>query len=217
MDDLKPRFEDLRLLPGQPLQLEFDGYSATRDKSVLIGYRAGQSLIVSTPLSNGLPAALKQGVGLAVRLFANQTNCACAFRSEVLHIARVPYPQLYLAIPEQLALGEVRSSVRAKVSLISAVHYGEGFSQKTSSMVKDISLGGYRLHSRNLPVAEGELIKLTAQISISGIERIVSLDAQVRSQQEDDDGMVAGVQFGAMNDLDRITLHAYVLSNIHAQ
>jgi c-di-GMP-binding flagellar brake protein YcgR len=215
MDEHSLSFEDLRLLPGQPLQLEFDSYSATRDKSLLIGYRAGHSLIVSTPVSNALSTVLKPGVGLAVRLFASQTNCACAFRTEVLHIVRAPYPQLYLSMPQRLKLGEVRSSVRAKVSLISAVHYGEGLAQKTSSMVKDISLGGCRLHSRNLPVALGEQIKLTAQICISGIERIVSLDAQVRSLQDDDEGTVLGVQFAAMSDLDRITLHAYVLSHIH--
>jgi c-di-GMP-binding flagellar brake protein YcgR len=217
MEEPTPRFEDLRLLPGQPLQLEFDGYGAPRDKSMLIGYRAGHSLIVSTPLNSGLASLLKQGVGLAVRLFANQTNCACAFRTEVLHIARAPYPHLYLAMPQHLKLGEVRSSVRAKVALISAVHYAEGFSQKTAAMVKDISLGGCRIHSRNLPLAVGDVIKLTAQICISGIERIVSLDAHVRSRQDDDDGVVAGVQFADMSDLDRITLHAFVLSNIHVQ
>ena len=32
MNEQKSRFEDLRLLPGQPLQLDFDGYKAIRDK-----------------------------------------------------------------------------------------------------------------------------------------------------------------------------------------
>ena len=83
-------------------------------------------------------------------------------------------------------------------------------------MVKDISLGGCRLHARSLTVEVGDTIKLTAQISVSGIERIVSLDAEVRSLQSDEDGSVVGVQFASMSDSDRITLHAYVLSNIHA-
>lgn len=211
------RFEDLRLLPGQTLQLDFNGYTSERDRATLLGYRSGHSIIVSMPMINGLPMPLKVGAGLAVRLFAPQQNCACAFRTEVLHIARTPYPHLHLALPERLALGEVRSSVRAKVSLISSVHYGDGFTNKTASLVKDISLGGCCLNSRALPVEVGDTIRLTAQISVSGIERIVSLDAQVRSQQEDDAGSVAGVQFINMSDSDRITLHAYVLSNIHAQ
>lgn len=216
MEEQSTRFEDLRLQPGQPLQLDFDGYSTERDKALLLGFRAGHSLMVTTPLVNGMPAPLKAGDGLAVRLFATHMNCACAFRTEVLHIARLPYPHLHLSMPKHLALGEVRNSVRAKVALISAVHYGDSFANKTSSMVKDISLGGCRLHSRTLDVAVGDIIKLTAQISVSGIERIVSLDAEVRSLQSDADGCMVGVQFASMSDSDRITLHAYVLSNIHA-
>ena len=216
MKEKSPRFEDLRLLPGQPLQLDFDGYSTERDKSILLGFRSGHSLMVTTPLVNGMPAPLKPGDGLAVRLFATHMNCACAFRTEVLHISRAPYPHLHLNMPTRLALGEVRNSVRAKVALISAVHYGASFANKTSSMVKDISLGGCRLHARSLTVEVGDTIKLTAQISVSGIERIVSLDAEVRSLQSDEDGSVVGVQFASMSDSDRITLHAYVLSNIHA-
>jgi c-di-GMP-binding flagellar brake protein YcgR len=215
MEEKFTRFEDLRLLPGQPLQLEFDGYSAERDKSTLLGFRSGHSLMVTTPLVNGAPAPLKTGSGLAVRLFATQMNCACAFRTEVLHIARAPYQYLHLSMPKRLALGEVRGSVRVKVSLISAVFYGADFTNKSSSMIKDISFGGCRLHSRTLPIEIGEIIRLTAQISISNIERIVSLDAEVRSLLEDEDGYVAGLQFASMSDSDRIILHAYVLSNLH--
>ena len=74
MEEKSPRFEDLRLLPGQPLQLDFDGYSTERDKSILLGFRSGHSLMVTTPLVNGMPAPLKPGDGLAVRLFATHMN-----------------------------------------------------------------------------------------------------------------------------------------------
>ena len=217
-EEKQTRFEDLRLLPGQPLQLEFDGYTADRDRSVLIGYRAGQGIIVTTPLVNGSPMVLKLGATLAVRLFATQMNCACAFRTEVTHISRAPYAHLHLAMPSELVLGEVRSSVRAKVNLISSVYYGDEHKQKSSAMIRDLSLGGARLAAKMLPVMAGDEIRLTAQISVSGIERIVNLDGIVRSiQPAEGDGNHIGVQFSAMSDSDRITLHAYVLSNIHRQ
>ena len=38
----------------------------------------------------------------------------------------------------------------------------------------------------------------------------------IYNRQSDEDGSVVGVQFASMSDSDRITLHAYVLSNIHA-
>ena len=216
MNEHKSRFEDLRLLPGQPLQLDFDGYKAIRDKSLLIGYRAGQGLIVSTPLVNGTALPLKVGEQLSVRLFAQQLNCACAFRSQVVHVSRTPYAHLHLAQPEALTLGEVRSSVRARVSLICSLNHGEGFTGKLACMLKDISLGGCRLQAPKMPVVPGEKVRLTMQVSVSGIERIVSLEGEVRSLQDDEDSLFAGIQFASMSDGDRITLHAFVLSNLHA-
>ena len=217
MEEKRTRFEDLRLLPGQPLQLDFDGYTSDRDKALLIGYRANQGIIVSTPVVNGSPMVLKLGAGLTVRLFAPQMNCACAFRTEVVHISRAPYSHLHLAMPENLVLGEVRSSVRARVSLITAVHYGEGFAKQSSAMVRDLSLGGARLQAKMLPVMNGEEIKLTAQVSVSGVERIINLNGIVRSVTQEDGVVGLGVQFVSMSDSDRITLHGYVLSNIYKQ
>lgn len=215
MDDKPVRFEDLRLLPGQPLQLEFDGYTHDRDKCQLLGYRAGHSIIISTPMVNGSPMALKLGMGLAVRLFAQQMNSACAFRTEITHISRAPYAHLHLAMPSSIVMGEVRKSVRAVVNLICAVHYGHELQQKSSAMIRDLSLGGARLTAKQLPVMDGEAIELTAQVSVSGIERIIKTQGVVRTVQADKDGLQVGVQFLAMNDADRIAMHAYVLSHLY--
>lgn len=211
------RFEDLRLLPGQPLQLDFEGYTSDRDRSSLIGYRPGQGIIVTTPLVNGTPMVLKLGTPLAVRLFATQMNCACAFRTTITHISRAPYPHLHLAMPSELVLGEVRSSVRAKVALICSVYYGDGLQQKSSAKIRDLSLGGARLQAKTLPVTAGDEVRLTAQLSVSGIERIVTLEGVVRSVTNDNDGTQVGLQFNSISDSDRITLHAFVLSNIYRQ
>ncbi len=210
------RFEDLKLLPGQALQLDFEGYSSDRDRSLLVGYRAGQGIIVTTPIVNGSPLVLKLGTPLAVRLFATQVNSACAFRTEVTHISRVPYPHLHLAMPKQLQLGEVRKTVRARVDVICSVHFGDGFRDKTSARILDLSLGGARINTRNMAATIGDDIKLTAQISVSGIERIVTVSAIVRSLTPGGGTDIqAGLQFTEMSDSDRITLHAFVLSNIH--
>ena len=60
---------------------------------MLLGYRPHHSIIVTTPIINGSPMTLKLGMKLAVRLFAQQVNSACAFRSEILHVSRAPYAQ----------------------------------------------------------------------------------------------------------------------------
>lgn len=209
------RFEDLKLLPGQPMQLELDGYSSERDRSMLLGYRANHSLIVTTPLVNGSPMALKLGMGLAVRLFAPRVNSACAFSTEVLHVSRAPYAHMHLAMPETVVTGEVCKSVRAKVQLIVSIHHGAQQQRQCSAIVNDLSIGGTRISAKQLPVASGDDIRISAQLEVSGVERIVSVDALVRSYQEEDGQCCIGVQFKQMNDADRVMLHAYVLSNIH--
>lgn len=215
MDEQSTRFEDLRLLPGQVLQLDFDGYTSDRDKSVLIGYRSGQGIIVSTPIVNGSPMVLKLGAALTVRFFAPQMNCACAFRTEVVHISRAPYSHLHLAMPDNLVLGSVRNSVRAKVSLVCSVHYGDEFAQSASVLVRDLSLGGARLQSKMLPVLAGDPVEINLQLTVLDVKRTMTLAGIVRSVGQDAGGVAVGVQFTDISDENRIALYAYVLSNVH--
>ncbi|UTW49661.1 flagellar brake protein [Bacterioplanoides sp. SCSIO 12839] len=209
------RFEELKLLPGQAIQLEFDGYSDERDRSSLVGYMAGRSIIVSTPMKNGSPLPLKNGMPLAVRFFAAQWNSACAFKTEVIHVSRIPFAHIHLAMPKELVLGEVRSSVRAKVSLICSVLYGTEQQHKVSARITDLSLGGARIVARQLPVVEGDNLTITAQVSVSGVDRIIKVSAIVRSVNTEETQVAVGVQFQEMSDSDRITLHAYVLTNLN--
>lgn len=197
------------------MQLEFDGYSSERDRSVLLGYRPNHSIIVTTPIINGSPMTLKLGMGLAVRLFAPQVNSACAFRTEVLHVSRAPYAHIHLAMPDTVVTGEVRKSVRAKVRLIVSIHHGPEFERQCSALINDLSIGGARVTAKHLPVASGDHIRISAQLEVSGVERIVTVNALVRSYQEEEGSCSIGVQFNDMNDADRVMLHAYVLSNIH--
>ena len=211
------RFEDLRLLPGQALQLEIEGYTNDRDRSVLVGYRAGNGLIVTTPVINGAPMSLRLGTPLNVRLFATQMNCACAFHTEVVHIARAPYAHLHLAQPKALALGEVRSSVRARVNLIASMHFGTDLKEKKSARVRDISLGGASVLAKDAAVMRDEPVRLVAMLQISGVERLVNLDGIVRSVQPEESGIRLVIQFSGLNDNDKISLQAYVLSHVYFQ
>ncbi|MFC3680903.1 flagellar brake protein [Bacterioplanoides pacificum] len=214
MDGKPKRFEDLKLLPGQSVQLEFEGYTSERDRSTLIGYLAGRSILVSTPVKNGSPLSLKNGMPLAVRFFASQWNSACAFKTEIIHVSRAPFAHIHLAMPEKLVVGEVRSSVRARVNLVCSLVFGEQQQHKLSARLVDLSLGGARIRAAQLPVSKNESLRLTAQFSISGIDRIVQLDAVVRSVNVEDSDIALGVQFLNVSDSDKITLHAYILSHI---
>lgn len=217
MDDKRTRFEDLRLLPGHPLQLDFDGYTSDRDKSLLVGYRSGQGLVVSTPIVNGSAMALKPGTELTVRLFAPQMNCACAFRTSITHVSRSPYPHIHLSMPGTLVLGAVRSSTRARVELPANVNYGDKLQQQSQAQVQDLSLGGARLVAKMLPVVANDKIGLTAELKIGDVTRTIMISGIVRSLAQAPNGVAIGVQFNELDDVDKITLHAYVLANILGQ
>lgn len=220
MEGKYDRFESLRLLPGHNIQLDFDGSLQDRAKSVLIGYNVygtGQSIIVTTPYANGSPLSFKVGAELTVRLFVPHLSCACAFRTEVLHISRAPYSLIYLSIPQKMIMGEVRSSVRAKVKLTAVVYCGEDFSKQYAASIQDMSLGGARLTSKMLPVAIGDRVRFITQVRISDIDRLLTLHAQVRSVTSDGNhsDITVGVQFVDLNEDSKIALYAYVMSNMY--
>ncbi|WP_127559003.1 flagellar brake protein [Saccharospirillum alexandrii] len=207
-------FESLQLLPGQPLQLEIDGYTTERDRSILVGYRPGKSVIVTTPLAHGHPISVKLDTNLNVRLFANKINGACAFRTHVIHVSVSPFPHLHLAMPNQLFLGEVRKAVRAKVSVhATLVYQGE----RNNSEIIDLSTDGGRLRARVQAIDPGEVITLITKLNLGSVEKVMRLQGIVRSFVLDGDKGTStiGLQWQKLEENDAIALQAYVLTRLH--
>ncbi|WP_320823693.1 flagellar brake protein [Reinekea sp.] len=213
-----PTFDSLKLLPGQVLQLEFEGYDSNRDRSQLVGYYRGRTIIISTPTKQGVAMSVKPKTGVRVRLFVNQINGACAFESTVQHVSVTPFPHLYLTMPAKLYIGEVRKSIRAKVNVITSIVILIGSQRKSvPAVIDDLSINGARMFCQKLPTALDEEINIVFKVSVSGIERIMRIRAIVRSTQlnEDQGNYFYGLQFVDVSDSDRITLHAFVLSQLH--
>jgi c-di-GMP-binding flagellar brake protein YcgR len=210
-------FESLKLLPGQALSLEFDGYDGQRDRSVLVGYRAGRSIIITTPTKNGVAISLKPKMTLKVRLFVNQINGACGFETVIQHVSVIPFPHLHLAVPEKLHIGEVRKAMRAKVHIICSVLLRDATTKKAvSAVIDDLSDNGARIHSKNLQLEVENEIDLVFKVLIGTIEKMVSVTAIVRSVTSDvEKGNYYGLQFLEVSEQDTIAMHAYVLSQIH--
>jgi len=213
-----PTFESLKLLSGQALQLEFEGYDSNRDRSQLVGYYRGRTIIISTPTKQGVAMSVKPKTSVRVRLFVNQINGACAFESRVQHVSVLPFPHLHLTMPEQLFIGEVRKSIRAKAHIITSVVLVLGGQRKSvPSVIDDLSINGARLFCQKLPTELNAEIDIVFKIAVSDIERIMRIKAIVRSIQfnEAKDSHFYGLQFVNVSDSDRITLHAFVLSQLH--
>lgn len=214
MSDKNPSFESLKLLPGQPMQLELDGYTDERDRCTLVGYRPGKSIIVTTPIVNGHPITVKLDTGVNVRLFANKINGACAFRTHVIHVSVAPFPHLHLAMPDQLFLGEVRKAVRAKVSIHATLVF-EG--ERSSAEIIDLSTDGGRVKTRAQAFEVGEHLTVVTKLNLGAVEKVIRLQAIVRSFVLDDKNGTCniGLQWRGLEENDAIALQAYVLNQLH--
>jgi c-di-GMP-binding flagellar brake protein YcgR len=218
METTKYSFMDLNLTPGQVMQLEFEGYTASRDRAVLIGYRNNGSLIVTTPIVQGVPANVKNGEQVNVRFFAGKKNSACAFTSEVIYSSKSPYPHIHLKIPDHVLMEEVRRSVRAEVEVVAKVNFFNGSDvQTTSAKIVDLSLNGARMIGRTFDFEKDSDVLLIFRIEVTGIEYEMNIKARARSITDIENGIAVGLQFEDIPANDKIALQAFVLSKVHDQ
>jgi hypothetical protein len=208
-------FDDLKLLPGAKLDLRSDQYAFLKGIGVYIGCLSKKSIIVSTPAVNGVPISCKPGNKLVVRLFVNHLNCACAFRTEIVHIAVSPYPHLFLSIPDDIEVGAVRNSIRANVNLPCLVTSSAPYRKKNQPVfITNLSIDGAKIESADFMGEPGEAISLVTKIKVLGMETTVNIQGIIRSFDERGEAFTYGVQFLDIDDLLRLNLYAYVLSEI---
>ncbi len=209
-------FMDLKLIPGQVFQLEFEGYTSDRDRSLLIGYRRNESLIVTTPIINGAPANVKSGEEVNVRFFANRLGCACAFKTEVIYASKSPYPHIHFKIPESVITGEVRDSVRANVEVVTEIEYIlAGENKTTTAKIIDLSIHGAGIIGKTFDFHANDSVMLVFTIAIADLEYQLKVKSIVRSIQKIEQGLSVGLQFEDVPDTEKIALQAFVLSKIH--
>ena len=130
-----PSLEDsLRL--GQSLHLEFEGLPALNGGYHLWGICPNQSIMVSAPQLKLSEELLNTTV--KARLFIEQLDSACAFRTTVANLCSVPSNYLHLAMPNAMVTGEVRRNHRAHISVSCDISYGD----KKSTVAEMIDVVG---------------------------------------------------------------------------
>lgn len=212
MEGSNAKFMDLKLSPGQLFQLQFEGYTNEREKSVLVGYRKNASVIVTIPVG----MSIKVGEKINVRFFYGRKSSACAFQTEVISTSKVPFAHMHLKMPEDVLVGEVRQNVRADVEVVSRVDFTLGGEEKqTTAKIVDLSLNGARVIGRMFEFDVGQEINLVFKINVTEIEYEVTVQATVRSMSDIDKGKSVGLQFHDLPANDKIALQAFVLTHIN--
>lgn len=207
-------FEDLNLLPGQRIQLEIEDYAKNRLQSSYVGFCPNQSLLVTTPIQGGGPITSKTGTAVTVRLFNDTLNGAAAFRSEVLQVSISPFPHLYLRIPEEVILGEVRKAMRAKTDLNATLTPEGGKAQK--AYLADISTCGAKIEipEQSLSLEAGQSVQLNTTLTLNSIRSDLSLAGTIKNKNENTTNTSIGIEFGKVDDTQNLILYGYTLDKL---
>jgi hypothetical protein len=203
-----PSLEDsLRL--GQSLHLEFEGLPALNGGYHLWGICPTLSIMASAPQLELTEQLLNTPV--KARLFIEQLDSACAFRTTVTDLCSSPSAYLHLALPSTMVMGEVRRNHRAIINLECSLQYAD--SQKVDAEIIDASICGCRIITKANDLKVGDAISMSFEVNVYGIAQCIELRAMVRSRSETPSGYTLGAQFLEMSDSHRIILNSYLLKN----
>jgi hypothetical protein len=203
-----PSLEDcLRL--GQSLHLEFEGLPALNGGYHLWGICPTQSIMASAPQLKLTEQLLNTSV--KARLFIEQLDSACAFRTTVTDLYDSPSAYLHLALPNTMVMGEVRRNHRVIINLECSLQYTDF--EEVAAEIIDASICGCRIITKANDLKVGDAISMKFEVKVYGITQRIVLSAMVRSRSETPYGYTLGAQFLEMSDSHRIILNSYLLKN----
>ncbi|HUX91639.1 MAG TPA: flagellar brake protein [Gallionellaceae bacterium] len=209
--------EQIKLNIGDTLQLQFQSDAEhSRCVVTLIGYFAGQGVIVSTPILDGSVMMIREGQIFVVRLFSGKT--AYAFTAITNRVSHMPYPHLHLSYPKEVRGLVVRGSARARANIDchAIVEGGSGF----ACVARDISTGGALIAVNNQIGEVGGKISLKMRVKVSDTEHMLILNCVIRSvnnSQSSDAGaptVLYGLSFENPNSQDTLVISALLYQNL---
>lgn len=215
-DNLPTSFEELRIHPGDAFSVETVN-PAKRYPVRLIGFLAGESLVVKNPCVQGKTILLPEGRPLRVRLMAD--NIACGFQTRVLRNCRLPYLYAHLAYPQAIKSVAVRQASRVELRLPVQLAEREPGALPgdwpKKALIIDMSSGGARLHCRQPVAAVGSELSLRFRVVVDSVSCEESVRAVVRNIAEvgetpENAAYQYGVQFLDVSDEDRVRISGYV-------
>lgn len=213
--DFELPFEKLGLKTGAPLNLEAADLSA-RYRVKLIGYLAGNSVIVSSPVVEGKQIVLTRDRPFTVRSLAK--NNAFAFQSSVKAVALQPYPYVHLEYPREMVTIKIRNADRQEVDIPARVasdfDIGNGEWPKQGT-IYDLSKTGAGLRSGENLGDNGDEIVLHFPVRVAGVTKNFKLAAIIRNKLILEAEYLPlkfgyGLQFKELSDAAKIVLCGYI-------
>ncbi len=221
------RFSDLGLKMGDVMQLQISPESELRYPVKLLGYLPDCSVIISAPnAGKDKTIFVKEDQMVTLRFVVN--HVASGFSAKVLAMHTRPKPYVHLEMPKQVQAVEVRNAVRVLVDVPATIINETHKSHPINVSVSNLSVLGGRFESSRKLALIGDQLSLTMTLNLDDIEKVVTLDCEVRNkgqlQSEEVEEMSQnnessvtnwyGFHFKFTEDEDRLLLKAFVYQEI---
>lgn len=210
---------DLKLNIGDVLQLQYlDGEE--RLQVQVIGYLAGQSLIVTTPKMEGRVLMMREGQPFAVRILSG--NRVVGFNTRVLRSHANPYPYMHLAYPEEMEQTVIRKAQRVTIKLHASVENDNplfGFDKPQPATLKDMSTAGALLDANQMLAEPEDEVVLSVVVTLGEMEKLLELPCKVRNVRSErgEHGLEVfhhGLEFLVLPEADTLVVHGFVYEQI---
>lgn len=217
-------FDEMNLQIGERIELE---RASTADNARyftnLIGYLRNQSLLVKTPVVEGMPLAISENEVMTVRVFSG-TN-AFAFTVPVERVIISPAHYMHLGFPDTIQCTEIRKALRVSLRLTAKTKlvHTRDFPQEV--VLTDLSTSGANVESEKLFGEVGQHLHLSFVFHNNLSDYEAQLNLKVRIQniehpsptQEGSAGYIHGVEFEDLGGVETILLQSYIYQLLIAE
>lgn len=215
-------FDDLKLRPGYPIQIQVETSSGMSDRYPcrFVGALPGRALLLSVPRHNGRFLRLRPGQRVIARTMV--ANGVGGFTGTVESQSNDPYPLLHLDYPDEVGFKGIRQSARVELDWpVTVLNQNSLDSSELKAKVADISLSGARLELDRVLGEIGDQLTLTGRVDVAGLQRDLVLEAVIRSRVErstqerkQKTPVVYGLEFTETDEQRRLLLAAFVYGRI---
>jgi len=210
--------KDVKFKLGDVIQLQFvPDEGRGRLNTRIIGHSPGKSLIVTAPTVNGKMPLLRENQRFVIRML--QDSKVFGFESELLKFYSAPYPHVHLSHPTEVESIVVRGSRRVDTEQVVSVK--DTHDKDVKAGMLNTSATGALLQSKTQLGELNELVKISAEFNICGIQKYLRISAIIRNISSPDENQSNdfrhGVEFADMTDDQKLVVHAYVYEQIVEQ
>ena len=217
--------KELALEIGDNLQLQIAADEGTRYYVKVIGYLAGKSLVVSTPMVDGHAIPISEGQSVIVRLMSG--NEIVGFSVAVLCSAIRPYPHLHLSFPKDVQAVTVRKALRVELNVAAMAHpcltdssEVDGSKEPQAVTIQDMSTSGALLVASKALAENGQGVLVSMDFDVADSVEKVTLMAIVRNIRPERGEKVGqrcfyhGVELRLIDRAQSVLVHAFVYERI---